>query len=146
MGTTWILVADASRAQLYAHEKTGSGLNLIQEFVHAESRMKASEIASDRAGHQQSKGIGHGALVERTDPKKYEAERFAVELAQAIEKGRTKNAFEQLVLSAPAQFCGLLNQHLSSNTRDLISANIDKDYTQLPQKELIARLSEHVRL
>ena len=146
MGTTWILVADASRAQLYSHEKTGEGISLVREYQHPESRLKASEIASDRAGHQESKGSGRGSLVERADPKKYEAERFAIELAHALEQGRAAGIYQKSVLVAPAHFIGLLHEHLSARARALIDTNIEKDYTQLPVGELISSLQRYVSL
>jgi protein required for attachment to host cells len=146
MGTTWILVADASRAQIFAHEKTGEGLSLVREFQHPESRLKASEIASDRAGRQESKGTGRGSMVERADPKKYEAERFAIELAHALEQGRAAGIYQKLVLVAPAHFIGLLHQHLSAHARALVGTNIEKDYTQLPAVELMSSLQKFVTL
>jgi len=146
MATTWILVADASRAQLFAHEKTGEGMSLVREYQHPESRLKASEIASDRAGQFLSKGTGHGAFADGTDPKKYEAERFAIELAHALEQGRAAGGYQKLVLVAPAHFIGLLHQHLSAHARALVGTNIEKDYTQLPASELMSSLQKFVTL
>ena len=145
MKTTWILVADASRAKLYAQAGPASAMYMAQEFEHAASRMKGAQLASDRPGRILSKGTGHGSLADPTDPKEFEAARFAQELAQVLDKGRATNAFQQLVVVAPAHFSGELNRHLSAHTREKIGATIHKDYTQLPPTELVAALSEHVR-
>jgi len=146
MGTTWILVADASRAQLFAQDKIGERLSLVREYQHPESRLKAAEIASDRAGRQESKGNGRGSMVEHADPKKYEAERFAIELAHALEHGRAAGSYQQLILVAPAHFIGLLHEHLSVHTHALVGTNIEKDYTQLPAVELLTSLRKFVTL
>lgn len=145
MKTTWILVANASRAKLYAQSDRASAMHMVQEFEHAASRMKGAQLASDRPGRILSKGTGHGSYEEPTDPKQFEAERFAQELAQVLDKGFATNAFQQLMVVAPAHFSGELNRHLSAHTRAKIGATIHKDYTQLPPTELVATLSEHMR-
>ena len=145
MKTTWILVADASRAKLYAQTDPASAMYMVQEFEHAESRMKGSELASDRPGRILSKGTGHGSLADPTDPKEFETSRFAQELAQVLDKGCTTNAFAQLVVAAPAHFSGELSRHLNGHTREKIRMTIHKDYTQLPPTELAAALSGHLR-
>lgn len=138
MKKTWVLVADASRAQLYSHSR-GGALELFMEFDHPESRMKGSDIKSDRAGYQNSKGTGHGSMEARP-PKQHEAEVFARELAATIEKGRTSNTIENLIVTAPPHFAGLLNRSLSDKCRQLIRASIEKDYTRLAPQALYARL------
>ena len=50
MAITWILVANASLARLYANLGPKQGLRLIKELVHPESRMKNADLSSDRAG------------------------------------------------------------------------------------------------
>lgn len=146
MGTTWVLVADASRARLYAQAELAGPLGLVQEFEHAESRMKGEQLASDRPGRIFRDGGGHGAYAEPSDPKAYEAQRFAQELAQILDKGRVTNSYQKLVVVAPPHFHGELNLHLNAHTREKISSRIEKDYTQLPPKELAERMSEHRQL
>jgi len=145
MGTTWILVADASRAKLYSQAEPAGAMSVLQEFEHAESRMKGTQLASDRPGRILSDGGKHGSYDAHTDPKVYEANRFAQELAQILDKGRATNSYQRLVLVAPAHFSGELSRHLSAHTREKIGSTIEKDYTQLPPKELAERLNEHAR-
>ena len=145
MESMWIMVADASRAHLYAQDTGNHGLSVLREFSHPESRMKGIELASDRAGRLQGKDYGHSAN-EPNDPKKYEAERFAIELAQALEQGRASGLFKQFMLVAPPHFNGLLKQHLTEHTRALLNVDIEKDFTQLSQSDLVKRLGEFIRL
>jgi protein required for attachment to host cells len=142
MATTWVLVADASCAQLYRQEATG-GLEMFMEFDHPESRMKGDRLASDRPGRQQSKGTGHGTFSDKTTLKQQEAERFARELAETIERARQTNAIGEIIIAAPPHFSGLLNGALSKHARELVTANIEKDYTKLNPGELQMRLAEH---
>jgi protein required for attachment to host cells len=48
MSTTWILVANASQAKLYANTGPKKGLKLVKDLKHPESREKASDLVSDR--------------------------------------------------------------------------------------------------
>jgi len=146
MQATWILVANACQAKLLQNHKRFGPLELVKEFNHPESRTKTSELVSDRPGHNQSKGNGHGSLVEQSDPKSYEALRFAKELAEALEAGRTGNRYERVVVVAPPQFLGQLNTHLNDRVRKLVSANLQKDYTKLDAKALLPALKEQEAL
>lgn len=139
----WVLVADAARAQLYAHG-AGDDLVLVREFSHPQSRLKGHDVLTDRPGRLQGANSGHGA-EEPGAAKQHELENFAAELAQALERGRTEHAYEHLVIAAPAHFHGILTQHLSAPVRETVRANIEKDYTQLPVKDLRSRLAEHLR-
>lgn len=139
---THVLVANASRAAWYETNGLGKELNLIKEYFHPESREKRMDLVSDRPGHYQSRGTGRGAFVERADPKKNEAERFARELATDLDKAHSGNRFEELVIIAPPQFHGMLNKHCSGQVRSKVAHNIEKDYTQTPTKQLAIQLGQ----
>lgn len=141
----WVLVANASEAKLYAAPFLGKELSLIEEFSHPESRNKGSDLTSDKVGHYQSNsGVGsaHGAFVEPTDPKQFEAVRFAHELANRLEKGRTSNLYAKLVVIAPPQFHGLLKKECNGHIQNLVMHYVDKDYTKLTEGELVSMLEE----
>ena len=146
MSTTWILVANASQAKIYANHGPKKGLQLIKELEHPESREKAANLVTDRPGHNQGHGNGHGAYVPATDPKAHEADRFALELARELEEGRTSNAYDRLIIAASAPFLGLLNGRLSNQVKSKLAESIEKDYTRLPVKELSGHLESIVFL
>lgn len=144
--TTWILVANASQAKLFANAGPKKGLKLVRELNHPESREKGSELASDRAGHMQSSGNGHGARQPKTDPKTNEARNFAQELARELNHGRTTLQFERVILIAPPAFMGLLNEKLDGPTAGLVSDRFEKDYTKTAEKELTGHLESCIYL
>ena len=146
MTTTWILVANASEAKLYTNTGISKGLEVISTFDHPESRKKSSDLVSDRSGHMQSVGNGHGARQPASDPKQHEHELFAREIAHHIEQGRTSNQYQRLIIAAEPHFHGLLNNLFSSQVRSLISENLEKDYTKATQKELCRHLEKYVFL
>ena len=146
MATTWILVANASQAKLYSNTGPKKGLKLLKELIHPESREKASDLVSDRAGQMHSPGTGHRASQPKTDPKTNEARNFAQELARELNHGRTSSQVERLILVAPPAFMGLLNEKLDGPTANLVSDRFEKDYTKAPDKELAGHLESCIFL
>jgi protein required for attachment to host cells len=140
---TWILVGDASRARLFSTPGKRKPWSLVREFDHPGSRAKGSEIMADRPGRmQQSGSSARPAMEPSTPPKEVEAERFAQELAAVLETGHGRNSFEQLILVAPPQFLGLLRKCLNAPLAKRIVATVDKDLTQVHERELPERLAE----
>ncbi|MBU1666649.1 MAG: host attachment protein [Gammaproteobacteria bacterium] len=144
MSITWIMVANASQAKLFANHGPKKGLQFIKELAHPESREKTSNLVSDRSGSHT--GTGHGAFVQATDPKHHEAERFAQEVTRELDDGRINKAYDRLILVASAPFVGLVNSRLPELVRSKLSEIIDKDYTRLPVKELAGHLESYVYL
>jgi len=141
---TWVLVANTNSARLFDAEIIGEEMKCIREFEHPYSRKKGSDLTSDRPGHYQSKGTGHGAFVEPTDPKEHEADIFADELAKVLNKSRTTNEYRKLVIAAAPHFMGLLNNHMDAHTRDMIISEIKKDLTTFEDRDLPERLKEYL--
>lgn len=145
MKSTWILIANGSEARLFETESYPKSLSLLQEFQHAESREKNSELASDKAGHYQGdassgSGFTQGSFNEATDPKEYEMERFAAELAEFLDSGRKTNKFAHLMIASSPKFHGLLNKKLNSPLEKMVDKHINKDFTSLRETELLERL------
>lgn len=141
MPTTWFLVANASHAKLYAKNGSKKDLALIKDLDHPESRQKNAELVTDRAGHMQSSGNGHGARQPQTSPKEHEAGRFAQELARELNHARSTNRFDRIVLVAPSAFMGLLNGKLDKHTANRVTGRLEKDYTQASVKDLAQHLT-----
>lgn len=142
--TTWILVANASKARLYANVGPKKGLQLLKEVDHPESRQKNAELVTDRAGHLQASG--HGARQPPTDPKQNEARSFAHELARELNHGRSTNQYNRAILVAPPAFMGLLNGLLDGPTAQIVSDRFEKDYTKANEKELSTHLESCIFL
>ncbi|TAK78523.1 MAG: host attachment protein [Gammaproteobacteria bacterium] len=142
---TWLLIANASKAQLYSlhkarffQEQHPQNLNSIAQYTHDKSRQKGTELATDKLG-----GFGTGTFVEATTPKFHEAEVFAIELIQHLNEGRAAGSFRDIVLIAPPTFMGLLHKHMPQETHKLISQTIEKDYTAFSGHELVKNLMTH---
>lgn len=142
----WVLVCDASRAVLYTAEKRGDDWLPLGSYSHPESRLKNSQLTPTEPGHSlKSKGGSRRTVLESsTTPKLAEKGRFAQELAEVLNTGASKQSFDGLVLVAPPQFAGLLDQHLSADAKRRVTATIHKDYTVADARELRQRLEDAV--
>ncbi len=147
MENTWVLVANGSEARVYDLTKRTEGLKLVSEHLHPSSRMKGEQITSDRPGTYMgdTKSTGSGSsYTEPTDPREYEVDRFAHELAGTLNSGRTSNNYAKLVIVAPSNFRGLLNRHMNDQVRKLVTQQIDKDYTKVNERDLLGQLGPHL--
>ena len=139
---TWILVSDASRARLFSLAEKEKTWELVQAFEHPESRAKGSELITDKPGRmQQSAGRGNRPAMEpHMSPKEVEADVFVRELADYLDNGRTHNAYQNLALVAPPSFLGKLRNSLSVQVMKHVVVTVDKDYTQISDRDLHKRL------
>ena len=145
MSTIWVLNANSSRAALFSADSPIAPLKPLAEFDNPDARAKQSDLASDRPGRTfDRRGAGRHAMELELDPKEREQLRFAKTIAEELEKGRLKHAFERLVLVAAPAFLGMLREDLGAPLRALVSLEVDKDYSTLRPEELRARLPERL--
>ncbi len=142
---SWLLIADASSARLFAVHKAKilnkdvNDLELLGEFSHPESRLKNQDLASDKQGE-----FGSSTFAEATSPKEREAAVFAHELLAKLDSGRVNNQCKEIIIFAPPAFMGLLNKYMKADTRRLVSLEIEKDYSKQSGRELINNLISHL--
>ena len=141
---TWILLADAASARLYLSGERPGDWTLLRELEHPESRMRTSELLSDKPGRVKQSTGSRAALEAPTPRKKVEAERFARELAKVLDEGVVSGACERLVLVAPPAFLGVLRDKLPRRVAERVSDVIEKDYLHLDQPTLRKRLEKEL--
>ena len=133
MSITWILVANARRARLFANHGPNKGLALENESIAEEQH----EIQDER--HSAGR-----ASPKKGTPMRQEARSFAHRLADILQKGRSRGDFERVVLVAPPSFMGMLNAELDGPTASLVSGRLDKDYTRVALDQLNSELGQCV--
>ncbi len=146
--TAWILVSDASRSKLFTTELPENAWSLVEAFDHPEGRETSREIRPSsppgRMLQNKTTGGSRSSMVPRTTPKEAEAERFAHELSQHLEKAAAKRQFDVLVLVAPPHFLGVLHGALGRQSAKCLRATVNKDLSKLDGVELRERLVEVV--
>jgi protein required for attachment to host cells len=141
MASTWIVIADGARARVVEQDRQSRHFKpaFEQEFFGQTAQSK--EIASDRPGRSfDSAGEGRHAMEPSTDPQRHAKYAFAGDLAKHLQKAAGENRFERLVLIAAPKTLGDLRQLLPDVVRKKIVAEIDKDLTKVPTRDLADHL------
>ena len=139
----WLVVANAAKARVLEESDKGVYVH-VADLVHPQSRQKGVELATDRPGYV--KGTGHGlgsaSYVRRTDAREREHDRFAYEVATALNDGIAAGHCAGLMLVASNPFLGHVKAHLSEQAHKALLRTVAADYTALPDTELAQRLTE----
>ncbi len=135
--TIWVIVADSSKARILAAESKTAELNDISGFIHPESRMRTQDLVADGSGSgSDSGGYGRHSMGHENDPRQQEAESFARELCNEIEKGCRDNNLHRVYLIAPPKFLGLMRGFLNKQCAERIEEQIGKNLVEHSIKEI----------
>lgn len=143
----WLVVANAARARVLEEGDRPGTYRHIADLVHPQSRQKGVDLAKEHGGDRAGLVMGSGrggaggtALDPRTDPREREHDRFARELAAALNEGVAGGRCAGLVLVASDPFLGQLKSHLDTQATKALLRTIASDYTALRDDELARRL------
>lgn len=146
MPTTWILIADGAKARVVAQDKESRRYQPAFEEAHFGTTAQSKEIASDRPGRSfDSAGEGRHAMEPGTDPQRHAEFSFARDLSDRLAKAAGRNEFDRLILVAAPRTLGDLRQLLPDNVRDRIKVELDKDLTNVPDRDLGKHLDQHLK-
>ena len=131
---TWILVADNSRARIFAAEKAAGSLNEISTLAFPEGRLHEGDLTTDKAGRGQAPGAGAHGVNGEEGHKQENAERFAGLICDDLEAARNQGRFSKLYIIASPALLGLLRKQFSAPLRQLVAGELDKNLTtQTPE-------------
>ncbi|OHE80166.1 MAG: hypothetical protein A2X76_04195 [Lysobacterales bacterium GWF1_69_6] len=135
--TTWILVADESRARLFRATSRDGGIEVIATMEHAEGRLHPHELTDQLpdSSHTAVGGIHHG-FEPRMAAKEKVAREFAHELAELLEADRVSHEFKELILVADPRFLGLLRGAIGKDLSRLVTRSLARDYTQATPEQI----------
>ncbi len=136
-----VVVADESKAVLYARETLRGPLQEQRTFGNEAARLKTDDLLADRGGRSfDSHGHGrHTMTAEKSDPKQHLAEAFAREIADDIAARQHKGVLRGYALVAAPRFLGMLRAQLGSRLTEEPYATVDKNVVGQPE-DVIARL------
>ena len=141
MKRQWILLANASHARLLSRDSATDPLVALATLEHPESRLKASQLADDRPGHEATDNSSGGNRYEpRSDVRRKEHQRFAREIAHRLDAGLAAGEFNAVWLFASSPFLGELKAQLSDAVTKRVQLALDSDLTALGLAEIEQRL------
>ncbi|WP_050929750.1 host attachment protein [Aestuariivita boseongensis] len=121
---TWILVANARSAKVFAHHGPGKHLTIVsdQNWSAPEPR-----LPDDEAGIGHSIGGPGRAAVEQTNLQDVDDARFAETVISGITKAQSASRFDRLILVAGPHMLGLLRAQMGDGLRAAVISEVAKD-------------------
>ncbi len=145
MSSVWVVTADAGRARIFSADSPTAPLQLLQELISPEARMREQDLTSDRPGRSfDSVGTGRHATEPRTHAKDQEATRFAGEIAAHLRRGRDDGAFSRLVLVLEPHFLGLIRKAIDPAVAKMVTVEITKDLNQASAEDIRNHLPDRI--
>lgn len=114
-----VAVCDSARVRYFHAEKPSGPLEEGEAQTHQRSRQKESELTTDDSGHgfNPAGGFSFGTA----DASKHEAQVFAREVADKLNRAALAKTMDRLYILAPPEFLGLLRPILHSETQALLA-------------------------
>lgn len=129
----WVVVASHVCARILQQQsgpmsRNKSVLQEIKTLYCPQARRPERDLLSDAPGRSfDSGGQGRHAVEPRTGVRQQISERFAREIADELEAGRTRGDYDELVLVAPADLAGTLKGALSRGCLQRVGAEVHKN-------------------
>jgi protein required for attachment to host cells len=148
MEATWMVAANAGRARFF----NAGTLEEIFDMVSPTARERDDAIVTDRvAGERAASKSRHNvgqpttqsAYQPHRTPSQHEADLFARDIAEFLEKAHDESRFARLYLAASPEFLGILRKQVERRLGSTEIREIDKDYTMTTPAELKQRIQEH---
>ncbi len=136
-----VIVADASRARILSTKDTPGQLSEVEDRVHPESRLREQDLVADGSGSGGDAG-GHGkhSMGHEKAAHAREAELFAKELCEHIDKLHRRERIHRLYLVAAPAFLGLMRSRLSKQCASLVAGEVAKNLVTHSLQDIRAHL------
>jgi len=133
----FVFVGDGGKALFLRNEGDEKFPNLVTERVFVDNDPPTREQGTDAPGRVYSGAHALGrSAVETTDWHEIEKDRFAKRVSAALEDVVRKRAAPALVIVAPPHILADLRRALHPDVKARVVAEIDKDLTKHPVREI----------
>lgn len=137
----WVVVCDARKAMFLRNEGTPIQPRFeVEEVKEASANPPNARQGRDRPGRIQN-AVAPTSATEETDWHELAEAKFARDTAAALKRPNRSGLPRDIVLVAPPRILAALRQHLDSEARSRILAEVDKDLTKHPIHEMERLLS-----
>lgn len=135
--TIWLLIADSAKARLFAVERRGRSLELVDEWQDDVASGKGQYINADRPGRTFDRaGPGRHAMEPPSSPKGVAKARFVAMLMDGLAAQAKQQAFDELHVVAAPRTLGEMRELIDPAVRARLASEEPKDLTQLSKPEL----------
>jgi protein required for attachment to host cells len=139
--TTWLLIADGSRAKVMETNDRGAEFRSVEDMARSINLLKSRDILADKPGRTfDSVGTGRHAKENPADPHRQQKREFAGTVVAELRKAMLARRFDGLILVAPPAFMGDLREELPKDLKDKVVDEVTSDLTNTPEQALPAHL------
>ncbi len=141
MLTTWIVVADASKASILTYHGPDRELEYLPNGKFTHDNSGRDETAQGERGRVFHSADGSRSAMEPPLAAKEKQQIvFAEKVAQFLNEH--VDDYDRLIVTSAPKMLGSLRQAMNSHSLDKLSAELDKDLTQVSIKALPKHLSD----
>ncbi len=139
------VIADGGHAR-FVYPATDNALHTRGSFDSTHVHHQSSDLGSDRPGRSfESASVTRHAIEPRHDPHDMAKTAFERFVAGKVCEASASDAFDALVLVAPAHVLRTLRDGLDAPTASKLVGTLSKDLTKVPDDELYPHLKAWVR-
>lgn len=131
----WLLICDGQKGLLLTCGGEDGSPKLATEEIFKQENPLSHEQGAAPPGRVFSSD-GRRAATEESDFHRQAAERFLGTVAQNINRRVARHEIGTLALIAPPRALGILRHLLSEQTRHVLVAELERDYTKMPIHEI----------
>jgi protein required for attachment to host cells len=137
----WVVVCDGRKALIL--ENVGNAIE--PRLQTKESRQHADAPTRDQGSDAPPRVVwpasGQRSAIEQPDWHDEAERKFLEGLAERLERAVSGGETERLIMVAPPRALGMIRETYSSRLRGAIGAEIEKDYTRMPVREIERQLT-----
>lgn len=140
-----VIVADASRARILSTRDTPGELSELEDLVHPESRLREQDLVADGSGSgSDSAGHGKHSMGHERAAHERQAELFARELCEQIDRLHRSEKIHRIYLVAAPAFLGMLRARLSRQCASLVAGEVSKNLVTHSLQDIRAHLPKQL--
>lgn len=143
---TWVVIANGGQAEVIQYQGPQAAFSAVPNGHFEQPNLPTREIMSDDRGRGfAGKGISsaRGAMEWHTDAHQHEEFRFVSKVSSFLDEH--VDDFDQLVIVAAPKALGTFRQKLSDNVQQKIRVELDKDFTNVPVRDIQMQLADVIR-
>jgi protein required for attachment to host cells len=133
-----IVLADGEHVR-FVRPVAHNALHSVDAIDSEAARKQSSDLGTDRPG-----STAHHGLAPRHDLHDMEKAKFARFVGDQINAGATDDAFDALIVVAPAHTLNEILGELNTVTKKMVTGTLAKDLVKVPDAELQPHLAEWV--
>ncbi|WP_028746041.1 host attachment protein [Rhizobium mesoamericanum] len=133
---SWVVVCDGAKALILQNAGDAEYMNLKVEEILSQPNEPDREIGTGKPGRTHAADGLSGSAVQQTDWHEQAETEFLKRVAAKMDVLVREKQARRIVLVAPPRALGTLRDNLTTDVQAAISAEIPKDYINLPVDQI----------